>query len=146
VGGIARSELVAILEVSPLFSGLTKQQLGKVADLCRSATFSAGYVILQEGDPGAHQALIIIDGEARVVRRGRTISKLGHGSVIGEMSLIDGEPRSASVVATTAVEALTIGSAGFRKLLESMPAMGWNLLKTQTQRLRAADARLDSLG
>jgi CRP-like cAMP-binding protein len=89
--------------------------------------------------------LIIIDGTARVVRKGKRLATVGPGDFVGEMSLIDGYPRSASVVAETAVEALTLSSTAFKKLVADVPAFAWRLLQTQTQRIRAFDTRLETL-
>lgn len=140
-----KADLPELLSTVPLFADLPKQHLRRVAAACSRAEYSPGFVILQEGEGGASQMLIIVDGTARIVRKGKRVATVGPGDFVGEMSLIDGYPRSASVVAETAVEALTLSSAAFKRLVAEVPAFAWRLLQTQTQRIRAFDTRLETL-
>lgn len=142
----SQADLADILATVPLLADLSTPNLRKVARLCKPANFQAGFVILQEGEGGASAMLIIIDGTAKVVRKGKRVATVGPGDFVGEMSLIDGYPRSASVVAETAVEGVMISSTAFRRLVADVPAVAWRLLQTQTQRIRAFDTRLEALG
>jgi CRP/FNR family transcriptional regulator, cyclic AMP receptor protein len=85
-------------------------------------------------------------GRARVVRNGRTIARVGSGETVGEMSLIDGKPRSATVVAETPIEALVLYRTAFRKLLEHVPSLCQKLLLAQTARIRELDKRAGACG
>ena len=82
---------------------------------------------------------VILDGQARVEVPGRPVD-LASGDFFGEMALLDGEPRSATVVAVGEVYALTIGRAKFLKLLESEPKIALAIMATLTGRLRALQA------
>lgn len=146
MGGERQARLAEILGSIPLFADLTKRQLAKVAEACFEAQFAPGYVILQESERAAHQMLVITDGTARVVRRGRDVATVGPGDIVGEMSLIDGLPRSASVIAETYVEGIVLGADAFQQLLVDAPSLCKQLLMTQTGRLRGLDDQSETLG
>lgn len=140
-----RSELIGVLERSTLFGGLTRKQLNAVAKVCCQQHFAPGEEIVRENDYG-HKMVALISGTARVASKGRTIAKVGAGEAVGEMSLIDGRPRSASVVAESAVEAIELYRTAFQKLLDEIPAMSTRLLLAQTARIRELDRHAAALG
>jgi CRP-like cAMP-binding protein len=123
----------------PLFEGLSKRHLRRIAKLARIRRFAPGAVLVRAGDP-AQSFYVLLDGNARVVRDGRRPLRIGMGSFFGEMALIDDSPRSADVVAEGEVIALTIGRSGFVKLLRAEPALSQALLRTLAARVRAAEA------
>ncbi len=84
---------------------------------------------------------VIIDGKAEVTGSGKRLGELGPGDVVGELSLIDGQVRSASVRATTEVDVLEIASDEFRKLVDKHPKFVQNLLRAMAQRIRGMDER-----
>jgi CRP/FNR family transcriptional regulator, cyclic AMP receptor protein len=130
----------------PLFSGLTKRQLSRIADLCFEADYGPGDVILREGEREAQHMAVITQGSAGVVAKGRTITSVGPGDIVGEMALLDGMPRSAAVVAETPVSAIVLYRTAFTHLLETVPTMYPRLLVSLAQRLRACDHRASTLG
>jgi CRP-like cAMP-binding protein len=140
-----RSELIAALEQNALFGGLTRRQLTAVAKACSEQHFEAGAEIVREHDYG-HKMVIVLSGSARVTSNGRTIATVAAGDTVGEMSLIDGHRRSASVVAETEVDAIELYRTAFRKLLDDIPAIPMKLLLAQTARIRALDRRAAALG
>jgi CRP-like cAMP-binding protein len=99
------------------------------------AEFREGTAIVREGTRG-HSFFVIVDGRARVERGGVVTAGLVAGDSFGEMALLDGEPRSASVVAETDVAALRIAADPFRALLRREPAIALVLLRTLSQRVR----------
>jgi CRP-like cAMP-binding protein len=123
----------------PLFEGLSKRHLGRIAKLARLRRFESGSVIVRTGDPG-RSFYVLLDGGAKVMRPGRRSLRLGAGAFFGEMALIDDSPRSADVVAEGDALALTIDRAGFAKLLRAEPGLAQALLRTLAARLRAAEA------
>jgi CRP/FNR family cyclic AMP-dependent transcriptional regulator len=135
-----RDEVMAILQGLPLFASLTRRQLRAVAQECTTAHYEPGEVILKELDDGQH-LVVIVEGEASVVRSDTPIATVGPGDAVGEMSVIDREPRSASVIAGTAVEGLVIYGTAFRELLDDYPTLVRRLLLAQTARLRELDRR-----
>ncbi len=123
----------------PLFEGLSKRHLRRIAKLAQIRRFAPGSVLVRAGDP-ARSFYVLLDGNARVVRDGRRPVRIGMGSFFGEMALIDDSPRSADVVAEGEVIVLTIGRSGFAKLLRAEPALSQALLRTLAARVRAAES------
>jgi CRP-like cAMP-binding protein len=119
----------------PLFENLSARQQRRVARNTTESRYEAGDVIVREG--GHTETLfVILDGAAKVIRKGRTIARLGPGEFFGEISLIDGRPRVATVVADSPVRCLVLEHDGLRKLLLDDPHMAWSLLQTLASRLR----------
>lgn len=123
----------------PLFEGLSKRHLRRIAKLARIRRFAPGSVMVRAGDTG-RSFYVLLDGSAKVKRTGRRSLRIGVGGFFGEMALIDDSPRSADVVAEGDVLALTIDRPGFAKLLRGEPALAQALLRTLAARLRAAEA------
>ena len=137
-----RPERIDWLKKVPLFSGLSRRDLDLVArgttDVVR---VDSGKVLTRQGALG-DEFLLVVDGSARVERDGKPIARLEAGDFFGEMSLIDGKPRSASVIAETPVTLLVVDSRSFRCLLDAVPGVRIKISVTLCQRLRAADAAL----
>lgn len=125
----------------PLFEGLSKRHLRRVAKLARIRRFASGSPMVRAGDAG-RTFYVVLDGSAKVVLPGARSVRLGIGDYFGEMALIDDAPRSADVVADGDVLALTIDRPGFTKLLRAEPALAQALLRTLAARLRTAQASL----
>jgi CRP-like cAMP-binding protein len=129
------------LEEVPLFDGVSKRHLRRVAKLARIRRFASGTAMVRAGEPGK-AFFVLLDGNAKVVRPGVRSRRLGIGDYFGEMALLDDAPRSADVVADGDVLALTIDRPGFTKLLRAEPQLAYALLRTLAARLRAAEASL----
>ena len=130
-----------VLADVPLFAGLSRRHLGKVAAVGTIKRFHNGTAIVRAGDPG-DALYVVLDGEVSVRRRGLPGVTLGIGSFFGEMALLDGGARSASVVAEGPVACLTIAQSRFLKLLQAEPAIAVGILKDLAARLRAAQSTL----
>ena len=100
----------------------------------------AGAVIVEEGAVGEHFYLIA-SGEASVTRGGQSLATLASGQYFGELSLLDGGPRNASVTAVTAMLLLKLGRPEFAAVLDSWPGVAHKLLEQMAKRLRNADER-----
>ena len=124
-----------VLAEVPLFAGLSKRHLRRLAGLARARRFAQGTTILRAGEPGA-AFYVVLDGTVRVLPGTGRVFKLGPGEVFGEMALLDDGPRSADVVADGEVLTMTIGRTAFDKLLRSEPAIARALLRTLAARLR----------
>jgi CRP-like cAMP-binding protein len=123
------------LRTIPLFSGCSERSLGVIAGITRETTYPAGSDLVREGDPG--ESLILIrTGDATVVQGGRTLRRLGPGDFLGEIALIDGRPRTATVTATELIEALVIDRSGFTRLMDEFPVIRFDLVSALTERLR----------
>jgi putative ABC transport system ATP-binding protein len=99
-----------------LFRSLTPQQLTDVAEKMTKRHFAAGETIIREGDPG-EEFFLISEGEVDVVRADREVARLGPGDFFGEVALISGEPRNATVVAVDEVDAYVLGKDDFQTAL-----------------------------
>jgi CRP-like cAMP-binding protein len=130
-------EWTNVLAEVPLFASLSGRHLRRVAGLARIRRFHDGAVMVRAGDTG-DAMYVLLDGRASVRIRGRGTVELGMGSFVGELSLLDDGPRSATVVADGPVVALTIGGAGFRKLLRSEPTIAIAIAEELARRLRTA--------
>jgi CRP/FNR family transcriptional regulator, cyclic AMP receptor protein len=136
-----RSQKVEVLKSVPLLSYLTKRQLEEVARHADELDVDTGHVLAREGSRG-HDMFVIVRGTATVSRQGEVLASLRAGDVVGEMSLLDGKPRSASVVADEPMTVLVISAREFEPLLGEIPELSVRLLKAMAQRLRAADEAL----
>jgi CRP/FNR family transcriptional regulator, cyclic AMP receptor protein len=141
----SQAEIVRVLEGVPLFGGLTKRQLRALAGECSEVSYDPDDEIVKELDTGQH-LVCIVEGAAKVVRNGRSIAKLSAGDVVGEIALLDGEPRSASVVATEPTTGIALYQTAFKKLLADHPTMCTKLLLTMAGRLRESDKKLALYG
>lgn len=132
-------DLTTRLAAVPVFAGLSSRHLGKLVDSSRVTTHQAGHEIAKEGE-GALALHVILDGTAEVDVHGRAKRRLGPGDYFGEISLIDGKKRSASVTAATDLHTLAVPHLAFHKLLESEPGFAAGLLTLLCARLREAEA------
>ena len=124
-----------VLAEVPLFAGLSRRHLRQIAGTGRIARFGNATTIVRAGEPG-DTFYVILDGDVSVNRKGIPGISLGAGSYFGEMALLDGGARSASVMAAGPVTCLTIKRPRFLKLLRSEPAISVALLAELAGRLR----------
>jgi CRP/FNR family transcriptional regulator, cyclic AMP receptor protein len=129
---------VDLLSHVPLFEGLPRRMLKQLAEKADAVTFNEGEAIVAEGDPGG-TFYVLVEGEAKIVRRKRTIAKVTPGEFFGEISLLDGGPRTASVIAVTPVTAIRIFKRSFDKLVASDPSVASRMLAVVARRLREAE-------
>ena len=94
---------------------------------------------VRQGTPGV-EFVIVVSGRARVDRDGKTLRELGPGDFLGEISVIDGSPRTATVTALDPINALTVPRAGFLELIERIPVFRLEVLSALTERIRATAA------
>ena len=134
---MATKDVVTRLSLVPIFSGCSKKELQTIARAVRPLEHQAGSVIAQEGEPGA--GLFVIDvGEADVTIGGRKVNHLGPGDFFGEMALLDGGPRTATVTAKTDVKLFALTEWVFRGLLAEHPSIAIRTLEAVAARLRQA--------
>jgi CRP-like cAMP-binding protein len=126
-----------MLRSVPLFQGLSKRELKTILNSAKQVEHAAGHTIVEEGARGVGFHLIL-EGEASVLRKARKLARLGPGDFFGEMSLLDGGPRSATVKAETNTKTLALSSWDFHPLIEKNPSIALRLLEVLSGRLRAA--------
>jgi signal transduction histidine kinase len=129
----------------PLFAELKDADLALLEQASRELRPAAGEILMREGSPGG-SLYVIIEGEFEITKRtgpgDLVIAVRGPGEVIGEMSLLDGSPRTATVRSLGASRLLEIDQAAFRRLVESSPAATLSILHTVTSRLRHTESML----
>jgi CRP/FNR family transcriptional regulator, cyclic AMP receptor protein len=124
------------LEAVPLFSGCSKKELQTIARAVKDIDHPAGTVIAREGEPGIG-LFVIEEGDADVTIGGRKKASLGPGDFFGEIALLDGGPRTATVTATTDVKLLGLTEWVFRGLMQEHPAIAIKTLEAMAGRLRS---------
>jgi CRP-like cAMP-binding protein len=135
----ADPDIVEALGRTDLFSGLGKKHLSTIASQARVVHHVAGKDITEQGG-GAAGFHLIKDGTASVTVNGQQRPGLGPGDYFGEISMIDGQPRSATVHADTDMHTISIPSWSFHPILEEEPEVAKVLLKVMCQRLRAVES------
>ena len=142
-------EKLSLLESVPIFSDLSKSDLTKISDRMTKRTFTKNQMILLEDDLG-QTFFVISKGSVKITRlsddgREVILAMLGEADFFGEMSLLDGDGRSANVVALEASEVLTLARNEFLDILEKYPKISICLLEELTHRLRKSDQQIESL-
>ena len=130
---------VELLRKVNLFDGLTTKELEIVAGECKRAEFRAGANIVTQGDRSA-RLYVITDGTAEVRVHETKVDEIGPGDYFGEIAVIDGQPRAATVTATSPVSTLTLADFNVKVLLRSMPDLGLKMLRTACARIRALES------
>jgi CRP/FNR family transcriptional regulator, cyclic AMP receptor protein len=131
----------AALRKVPFFEGLTPEDLDRLARIGRKREFAAGEPIVVEGQIGGG-LFIILSGSASLQAGGKTHT-LGPGQVFGEMALLAGKPRSATVTAAEPVQAMTLETMYFRPFLIKNPSVAVTILEVVAERLREVQDRID---
>jgi CRP-like cAMP-binding protein len=136
---VNKTEIIEKLGSVPLFAGASKKELQAIASAVKEVDHDAGDVLATEGQSGVG-FFLIVDGTARVIVNGRTRGRMGPGDVFGEIAVLDGGPRSATVIAETHVKMLGLTPWVFKGLLAQYPSLTMKLLHVVAARLRAASA------
>ena len=131
------SDAVSFLANVPLFADLDEKKRRAMAASGKELSFKQGDTIVAEGATGVG-FFLILNGATEVRRGGKVLARLGKGQFFGEMSLIDGSPRSADVVATAATTCWALTSWAFESLVKSNPEIALVMLREMAKRLRGA--------
>jgi CRP-like cAMP-binding protein len=134
---VGTKEVIAQLAKVPLLAECSRRDLQSIARAVKDINHRAGTVIAREGDPGIG-LFIIVEGTCDVSIGGRRKAKLGPGDFFGEIALLDGGPRTATVTATTDVELLGLTEWVFRGLMVEQPSVAVKTLQAMAGRLRNA--------
>ncbi len=144
------SDVCGLLKGVDLFSELTEEQLGLLANLVVVQDFNRDETVVLEGDCSMKALYLIASGTVQVYMTGvdgreTILSFLERGDFFGEMSLIDGEPRSASVRTVTDAQLMIIHREPFLTLIRQTPEIAMSLLSEMSKRLRKANKQIGSL-
>jgi len=129
----------ARLKAIPLFAGCTSKQIQFIATQVEDMDFAAGRVLCKEGQSGA-DFFVLLSGAADVTRKGRKIAKMGPGDFFGEIALVDGGPRTATVTTTAPSRCLVLGPRQFQNVLHQDADIAHSVMKALSLRVREAGA------
>jgi CRP-like cAMP-binding protein len=118
----------------PLFAGLSKSELGKVASIADEIDLPADKVLIREGERG-REFFVLLEGEAEVARKGKKLATRRPGEFFGEIALVSNLARIATVTTRKPVRALVIRDVDFRALLQRTPAIAVKVLQAVADRL-----------
>ena len=131
---LRKNAKLELLRAVPLFADLSKRELESVAALADELDLPAGRELTKEGARGG-EFIVIVEGAADVRRRGRQVNTLSSGDFLGEIALVTGAPRTATVKTTAPSRLLVLTSAQFRRLLRDMPSLQLKVLDVLARRL-----------
>ena len=137
--GVAERERA--LARAPLFAGLSGRDRRAIAKITGLVRYREGTPVVREGARGS-VFFVILEGKAKVTRKGRTLGRLRRGDFFGEMSLLDGEPRTATVVTEADSTFLTVAAREFQRVLAREPNLALRMLQVVAGRLRATERPL----
>ena len=138
---MAQDEKMERLQRVPLLEECTGRQLREIARITDVQELPAGTILTRVGEPG-EEFFLIVDGAARVEVPGGKTGRIAPGGFFGEMSLLDGGPRSATVTAETAIRVLIIKRRHFATLLREAPALTLKICATLARRVRDLERSL----
>ncbi|TML84378.1 MAG: cyclic nucleotide-binding domain-containing protein [Actinobacteria bacterium] len=127
---------IDVLQRVPLFAGLERKELESIAASMRERTFPAGDTVTQEGAGGAG-FFVVENGEAEVTVHGEPRGSIGPGDYFGEIALLTGSDRTATIVAKSDLHCYGMTPWDFRPLVESNPGIAWKLLQSMAEKLRS---------
>jgi len=133
---VAEASAVSQISKVPIFSGCSKRELAIIARASKMVSHKEGTVIAREGERGIG-LFLIVEGQCKISIGGKTKAKLGPGDFFGEVALLDGGPRTATVTAMTPVRLIGITGWVFRGLLMEHPSIALKTLEAVAGRLRS---------
>jgi CRP-like cAMP-binding protein len=131
---LRKNAKIELLKRVPLFERCSKRELEELATLADEVTLPEGRKLTVEGASGK-EFVVIVEGFADVQRKGRKVNSLRSGDFLGEIALVTGAPRTATVTTTTQARLLVITAPAFRSLLRRMPSLQLKVLDTLAARL-----------
>jgi CRP-like cAMP-binding protein len=134
---IALLDKLLVLGESSLFEGMTGEELHPVGEIAVSVDLEPGEIAVRQGDPG-DAVFVVADGTLAVTKDGRKLKEVGRGSVFGDVALLDGGPRSASVEAVTRARLLRIPRPEFEALIDQHPEIARGIIRTLLAHLRGS--------
>lgn len=129
---------VQLLGKVPLFAECSQKELSKIASLADEIEVDKGTVLTKEGMPG-RECFVVSEGKAKATLRGKKLASYAPGDVFGEMSLLDNEPRSATITAESEMVLFVVDSRSFWGLCEEAPTVTRKIMKAIAQRLRRVE-------
>jgi CRP-like cAMP-binding protein len=132
-------QIIVLLKETPLFAKTTEKSLESMIKSAVLKTVSPGDKVVQEGQGGVGFYLIL-DGKAEVVKDGQKLAEFGTGDFFGELGVIDGQLRTADVVAITETKCWILSQWAMKSIIANHPEVALSMLEELASRLRATDA------
>ena len=123
------ASLAEDLKQVPLFGDLSQRQLKRLSHSFRERQFRPGTSMVRQGEMSGVDFFVIVEGQASVAVDGKDVGHLGPGDHFGELALIAGQVRAATVTAATPMRCLAMASWDFRRFVKTNPDAGWKLLQ-----------------
>jgi CRP/FNR family cyclic AMP-dependent transcriptional regulator len=133
---LRKNAKIDLIKSVPLFSSCSKKELEAISSQADELTLPTGKTLTKQGDRG-REFMVIVDGSAEVRKNGRKVNTLGSGDFLGEIALISGGPRTATVTTTSESDLLVLTDRAFRQLTKQMPSIHASVLKALSERLQA---------
>jgi CRP/FNR family transcriptional regulator, cyclic AMP receptor protein len=137
------SQKMDLLKKVPMFSNLSQRHLREIAKHADQLSAKTGNVLAEQGKIGL-EFIFIVEGKARVEKDGKVIRQLSGGDFLGEISLIDGEPRTATVIAETDMILLVVNKTSFDHLLDKVPGLQRKILIALCKYIRRAEKAVNT--
>jgi CRP-like cAMP-binding protein len=137
---MARNSYLEELARVSLFSSMSRRDLQKIAKASDEVTVPGGKVLVEQGTRG-REAFVVIEGTATVKRNGRKVASFGPGDHFGELALLDGGTRTATVVADTDMTVLVIGQREFSGVLDEVPGLAHKVMASMAGTIRQLDQK-----
>ena len=133
---LGKNAKIELIKKVPLFSRCSKKELAAVAAEADELVLPTGRALATQGARGS-EFVIIVDGSAEVRKNGRRINQLGSGDFLGEIALVSGALRTATVTTTSETRILVLTDRGFRRLMRDLPSIHASILRALSERLQA---------
>jgi len=131
---LRKNAKIELLKRVPLFERCSRRELGQIAMLADELDLPKARDLTREGASG-FEFIILVEGEADVVRGVRVVNELGPGDFVGEIALVSGKPRTATVKTRGPARVLVITASGFRMLMHDVPSIKDKVLAAVTARI-----------
>jgi CRP/FNR family transcriptional regulator, cyclic AMP receptor protein len=131
---LRKNAKIELLKRVPLFERCSQRELAQIAALADELYLPKARNLTREG-AGGFEFFVLVEGEAEVVRKGRVVNELGPGDFIGEIALVSGKPRTATVQTLGPARILILTATGFRSLMHDVPSIQDKVLAAVTARL-----------
>jgi CRP/FNR family transcriptional regulator, cyclic AMP receptor protein len=131
---LRKNAKVELIRGVPLFAECSNRELGEIASLADELSLPAGRKLAAEGAAG-HEFVVLVEGAADVKRGSRVVNRLGAGDFLGEIALVTGRKRTATVTTTEPSRLLVLTASSFRRLLRDLPGLQLKVLDALAERL-----------
>jgi CRP-like cAMP-binding protein len=125
-----------LIKAVPLFAHCSNKELDRLSAELDEIEMPSGKVLARQGEPG-REFIVLVDGTAEVTKDGRRVNLLGSGDFLGEIALISGGPRTATVTTTSTSDLLILTARSFARVTKEMPSVQASILKALSERLGA---------